>query len=563
MDRDFVREVYAASYRRLVGQLYGVCGDLGQAEETVQEAFARAIQHGRQLRHADNPEAWLRRVAVDLSRSRWRHRVRGEPPWLARRTGVHPDLSPDQLALVAVMQQLPEAQRQVIALLCLGDLQAYEVAEAMDASIGSVRTQLHRGRSTLDTLWSDREEDSEREPADLLDPEVSRAASEAVSAPDFALVEERGRDRARRTRTGAIAAVVAVVVAGVLATALTARDDDGPERADRLREFDGPDGELATAIESGEVDPVQRMPSADGHALLTTWKYFDYEVAELDPLRATNYGVTLTVDGERHWSDIAVGTIYRIEPLDDGFLLLWDNRTEFVNDEGVRAVHFRGAPARLDDPGIDGVRPLLLTDGRYYAVESADATAAVIPELDDAGTGRCGDRVVRTSDGVLWAVEPDGERLVRYQLDGSTTSYRFARRAPVAATVVERDGQVGVAWLGAGGDLRMSVYEAGADRVTTVDYPDVGGCEFDAAVLPDGRLLVSGPAGTARSLDDSWHAARLLPLVPAAAERGLVEAGDYLCAGLSSRAGGYQLSVEDTLTCTTDGELWQQVGLAD
>src|SRR5262245_27905667 len=133
MDRDFVREVYAASYRRLVGQLYGVCGDLGRAEETVQEAFARAIQHGRQLRHADNPEAWLRRVAVDLSRSRWRHRVRGEPPWLARRTGVHPDLSSDQLALIAALQQLPEAQRQVIALLCLGDLQAYEVAGSMDA----------------------------------------------------------------------------------------------------------------------------------------------------------------------------------------------------------------------------------------------------------------------------------------------------------------------------------------------------------------------------------------------------------------------------------------------
>jgi RNA polymerase sigma-70 factor (ECF subfamily) len=563
MDRDFVREVYAASYRRLVGQLYGVCGDLGQAEETVQEAFARAIQHQRQFRHADNPEAWLRRVAIDLSRSRWRHRIRGEPPWMVRRTGVDPDLSPDHLALVAALRQLPEAQRQVIALLCLGDLQAYEVAEAVDAPIGSVRTQLLRGRSALDALWSEREDDSRREPADLLDPEISRAASEAASAPDFALVDERGRDRARRTRTATIGAVVAVVAAGVLATALTARDEGGPERADQLREFDGPDGELAEAIESGEVDPVQRMPSADGHALLTTWKYFDYEVAELDPLRATNFGVTLTIDGERHWSDIAVGTIYRIEALDDGFLLLWDNRTEFVDEEGVRQVHFRGAPARLDDPEMDGVRPLPLTNGRYYAVQSADATAAVIPALDDAGTGRCGDRVVRTSDGALWAVEQDGEQLVRYEPDGSQTSYRFARRAPVAATVVERDGQVGVAWIAPGGDLRMSVYDAGADAVAAFDYPDVGRCEFDAAVLPDGRLLVSGPSGTARSLDDSWHSASLLPLVPSAAERGLVEVGDYLCAGLSSRAGGYQLSMEDTLTCTTDGELWQQVGLAD
>jgi hypothetical protein len=32
-DTDMVRAVFEASYRRLVGQLYGVCGDLTEAEE--------------------------------------------------------------------------------------------------------------------------------------------------------------------------------------------------------------------------------------------------------------------------------------------------------------------------------------------------------------------------------------------------------------------------------------------------------------------------------------------------------------------------------------------------
>src|SRR5262245_51164530 len=562
MDHDFVRQVYAASYRRLVGQLYGVCGDLGQAEEVVREAFARAIQHERQFRRADNPEAWLRKVAVDLSRSRWRHRFLGEPPWQARRSDVRPELSPEQLALVADLQQLPAAQRQVIALLCFGDLQGYEVAEAMDAPIGSIRKQLIRGRSALDVLWSERADEPRRDLGDLLDPVVSLAASEAARTADFAVVEQRGWDRARRVRTATVGVVTAVVAVGVVGTALTARDDDRAESDDRIREFDGPDGELAEAIEAGDVDPVLRMPSADGEELLTTWRYFN-ESEVLDPLRATNYGVTLTIDGERHWSDLTVGTIYRIEALDDGFLLLWNNRTEYVTEEGVRLVRFGGAPAHLDAPELDGVRPLLLTDGRYYAVESTDATAAPIPELDDADPGQCGDRVVRASDGALWAVERGGERLVRHEPDGSTSSYHYATRAVVAATVVERDGQVGVAWIAAGGDLGLSVYDAGADKIATFDYPDVGGCEFDAAVLPDGRMLVSGSAGTTRSLDDTWRTASQLPLVPTAAEHGLVEAGDYLCAGLSSRIGGYQLSADDTLTCTTDGELWQRVGLAD
>src|SRR3954451_199735 len=71
---DRVREVFAISYRRLVGQLYGVCGDLTEAEEVVAEAFARAVQHQRTFVQLDNPEAWLRTVAVNVSRSRFRWR---------------------------------------------------------------------------------------------------------------------------------------------------------------------------------------------------------------------------------------------------------------------------------------------------------------------------------------------------------------------------------------------------------------------------------------------------------------------------------------------------------
>jgi len=36
VDDDYVREVYRDSYHRLVGQLFGICGDLASAEEVVQ-----------------------------------------------------------------------------------------------------------------------------------------------------------------------------------------------------------------------------------------------------------------------------------------------------------------------------------------------------------------------------------------------------------------------------------------------------------------------------------------------------------------------------------------------
>jgi RNA polymerase sigma-70 factor, ECF subfamily len=161
MDTDLVRQVYAASYRRLVGQLYGVCGDLGEAEEVVQEAFARAVQHERKFVRADNPEAWLRTVAVNLSRTRWRRRVLGDRLHRKlQRTEEQPDLSPDHVALVVAMKRLPEAQREAIALHHLADLPVHEVAEAVGAPVGTVKARLSRGRAALAELLADREEEA-------------------------------------------------------------------------------------------------------------------------------------------------------------------------------------------------------------------------------------------------------------------------------------------------------------------------------------------------------------------------------------------------------------------
>ena len=75
---DPIQRCFDASYRRLVGQLYGVCGDLSEAEDVVAEAFARAVSRRRAFERLDNPEAWLRTVAVNVARSRFRRRVVGE-----------------------------------------------------------------------------------------------------------------------------------------------------------------------------------------------------------------------------------------------------------------------------------------------------------------------------------------------------------------------------------------------------------------------------------------------------------------------------------------------------
>jgi RNA polymerase sigma-70 factor (ECF subfamily) len=67
-DDDF-GDFYQASYPRLVGQLTVMTGSLEDAEDAVQEAFARASTRWARLRDYDMPEAWVRRVALNLATS--------------------------------------------------------------------------------------------------------------------------------------------------------------------------------------------------------------------------------------------------------------------------------------------------------------------------------------------------------------------------------------------------------------------------------------------------------------------------------------------------------------
>lgn len=149
-----IQELYAASYRRLVLQLYPVTGDLGEAQEVVQEAFARLLAAPRQAASLTNPEAWLRTVAVNLARSRWRrgkvlrrllHRFEAEPVEV-------PGATPDHVALMSALRALPTGQRDAIALHYLADLPVTEVADLLGVSVGTVKSRLARGRITLAVL---------------------------------------------------------------------------------------------------------------------------------------------------------------------------------------------------------------------------------------------------------------------------------------------------------------------------------------------------------------------------------------------------------------------------
>lgn len=158
-DTGYVEEVYEASYRRLVAQAYAVAGSRLDAEDAVQEAFARAVLSGDRFRRLDNPEAWLRTVALNVLRRRWRRArlFRSLAPRIAEPSEA-PGISEDHVALVDALRRLPFPQRETVVLHHLADLSVQDVAATLNVSEGTVKSRLNRARTALADLVDTRME---------------------------------------------------------------------------------------------------------------------------------------------------------------------------------------------------------------------------------------------------------------------------------------------------------------------------------------------------------------------------------------------------------------------
>ncbi|MEU8612999.1 sigma-70 family RNA polymerase sigma factor [Actinoplanes sp. NPDC048791] len=120
---------YRDTSRRLVRYAYGLTGDPAEAQDLVQEAYARAWQRWRRLSGYEEPEAWLRLVVSRLSADRWRRlgvrrsRAAADPP-----PAPAAPPSEDTVLLVRAMRTLPAAHRRALTLYYLLDRSVGEIA---------------------------------------------------------------------------------------------------------------------------------------------------------------------------------------------------------------------------------------------------------------------------------------------------------------------------------------------------------------------------------------------------------------------------------------------------
>lgn len=155
--REFVRDRASLLHQ----SAYLLCGDWHLAHDVVQETLVKAYQHWRRVRHADNPDAYVRRMLINEMRDRWR---RNDRLVLVSRFAEEPAVadSSDEIArrsgLLQALLTLPLRQRATIVLRYLEEMSERETAAALGCSEGTVKSQSARAlislRSFLDRTES-------------------------------------------------------------------------------------------------------------------------------------------------------------------------------------------------------------------------------------------------------------------------------------------------------------------------------------------------------------------------------------------------------------------------
>ncbi|MGZ4382301.1 MAG: sigma-70 family RNA polymerase sigma factor [Gaiellaceae bacterium] len=169
--RDRVR--FEEDALELSDQVYRVArhmvGSREEAEDLVQETYARAFRSWRTFQAGTNLRAWLLRILTNLNIDRGRKQQRtpetqpleegdyflynrleeavGDGGGPAAEEQVIERLSQDDI--VSALAAVPHDFRDVIVLVDLGDFSYQDAAQILDIPIGTVMSRLHRGRRVL------------------------------------------------------------------------------------------------------------------------------------------------------------------------------------------------------------------------------------------------------------------------------------------------------------------------------------------------------------------------------------------------------------------------------
>ena len=168
--RDRVR--FEEEALELADQVYKVArhlvGAREEAEDLVQETYARAFRSWRSFQPGTNLRAWLLRILTNLNIDRGR-RIQRAPDTQPLEAGdyfladrleeaggpISDDERVDQRlsqdSIVNALSEVPHDFRDVVVLVDIGDFTYQDAAQILGVPVGTVMSRLHRGRRILKT----------------------------------------------------------------------------------------------------------------------------------------------------------------------------------------------------------------------------------------------------------------------------------------------------------------------------------------------------------------------------------------------------------------------------
>lgn len=148
-DETRYNEWVRAHYRFLLRSAWALTGSRAVAEDIVQDCYANAWKHRRQLRRAELARPWLFQI---MRRSALRHltpRLQSldESP-LPEQPAPNPGLD-DRLDVVKALGRIAPIHREVLVLYYFDDMPTAQMAEALEIAPGTVLSRLARAREAL------------------------------------------------------------------------------------------------------------------------------------------------------------------------------------------------------------------------------------------------------------------------------------------------------------------------------------------------------------------------------------------------------------------------------
>ncbi len=158
-----ITAIYGSEYRSLVRLAVVLVGDVGAAEEIVQDSFVAMRGAWRRLQDRDKALSYLRQSVVARSRSTRRRAAAGPPapagaprlPDAGQPDAGQPDAGqpetgqPARSAVISALRSLPPRQREALVLRFYLDLSEGQAASAMGVSRDAVARHTTRAMAAL------------------------------------------------------------------------------------------------------------------------------------------------------------------------------------------------------------------------------------------------------------------------------------------------------------------------------------------------------------------------------------------------------------------------------